>query len=166
MTFNGGSMKIEHGKTFTHYREMNLKDILVSHQDGDEVSQGFIKDYREDFFGQTTTPTTIDIALCTLGENESWTAAASILKKDGWVGASLAVWRLYVNDKKEVSATTITLPGIRYRDDNLVEWIPLVHFHPRFLFRNATEISMRLSTTLDLAKPRVVLISKIKILRS
>lgn len=159
-------MKIEHSKTFTRYREMELKDILVPHQDGDEVSKGFIKDYRENFFDQTTTPITINIALCILGENESWTAAASILKKDDWVGASLAVWRLYVHDKKEVSATTVTLPGTRYRDDDIVEWVPLVHFQPRFLFSNATEISMRLSTTLGLAKPRVVLISKIEILRS
>ena len=153
-------MKIEHSKIFTLYGIEGERDILVPREDGSEVATEFIKSYNEKFFDQAIFPITITIALCALEETEKWSTVSKAIKEEGWAGASLALWRLYISDKN-VQVNTVSLPGVRYRDDNFVEWVPIVHFCARILFKNATEISMRLSTTLDLPKPRIVLVSKI-----
>ena len=106
--------------------------------------------------------TVVTVALCYLNEKESWSTVSSELKKEGWAGASLILWSKYIEDNKEVTSETITIPGTRYRDDEYVEWVPLVRYKRHFLFKKATEIvSMKLALSLRSEKARVLLVSKI-----
>ncbi|OHA84345.1 MAG: hypothetical protein A2937_01235 [Candidatus Yonathbacteria bacterium RIFCSPLOWO2_01_FULL_47_33b] len=152
-------MKIEHSRTFSAGKIVAAKDILVPYDDRDEVTDGFIKNYHQ------KTPlkmgTSITIALCVLGKNESWTNVARELRKDQWFGASLVEWQFYIQDKSNIKFGTVVLPGVRYRDDDLREWVPAVHHRTRIFLKNATEVSMKLSSSLAVEKQRTVLIKKL-----
>ena len=164
-------MKIERSETFLLNEIVWQKIILVPANEGDEVANEFIRCYQSenlgniarDFIGQEINST---IALCTLEEKENWGTAAKELQKDGWSGASFAMWQLYVQGKKDTGINNVTLSGVRYRDDNFVEWVPVVHYHFRLFLKSATEISMKRSSTLNLPKARTVLISRINILKT
>lgn len=153
-------MKIEHCSTFTVGGGGEIKDIFVPCDDRDIVTQDFIKSYSQEKYIRLDA--TVTIALCVLDKNESWTNVARELKKEKWFGASLAEWRLYVQDKNNIEFGTVILPGVLYRDDDLIEWVPIVHHRTRIFLKNATEISMKLSTSLATVKARTVLIKKIE----
>lgn len=169
-------MKIERSETFVFNETVWRENILVPNDDRDEVSNDFIRCYK------TTglcTPEQwhedqeilVTIALCILGEKESWKVVSSLLKKDGWSGASLFFWNLYVQDKKVAVPDSVMLPGILYRDDEIIEWVPVAHHRPIIsmlgvLRGSETRISMKHSTTLSLAKSRTILISKTETIKT
>lgn len=151
-------MRIEHSRTFVAGKVVEIKSILTPSDDRDKTTQDFIKNYHQRKYFRVDTP--ITLALCTLEKNESWTDVARKIKGDGWAGASLSEWELYVHDKKNTIGT-VTIPGVRYADDNLVAWVPVVKYRSRAFFKSATEVSMKRSASLMIAKPRIVLIKKI-----
>lgn len=152
-------MKIEHSRTFAAGKVVEIKSILTPSDDRDKTTHGFIKNYHQKKYFRVDTP--ITLALCTLEKNESWTDVARKIKDDGWSGASLSEWELYVHDKKNAVFGPVTIPGIRYADDNLIAWIPVVKHRSRTFFKSATEVSMKRSASLTVAKPRIVLVKKI-----
>lgn len=156
-------MRIEQPRVFTEGMIAEIKSILAPSDARDTVTQDFIKNYHHKKYIRVDIP--ITLALCILDKNESWSTAVPSLKNDGWSGASLSEWHLYVYNKKGPDLGAVTLPGVRYIDDNLVAWVPVVKYHSRTFFKSATEISMKLSETLTIAKPRIVLIKKIEVLK-
>ena len=79
----------------------------------------------------------------------------------------MVLWTLYVQDMREELQDTVTLPGTLYRDEDFVEWVPLVRHRPRLFLRTAVEVaSMKLSSSLYTAKARTLLISKIEVLKT
>jgi len=159
-------MKIDHCETFLLNEVVWRESILVPTNEGDEVAKDFIKCYQSNNWNDIVCElrgkeTKATIGLCTIEEKENWKIIAKELQKEGWSGASLPLWQLYIQGKKNVCANSVTLVGVRYRDDKFIEWVPLVHYTPRFFLKNATEISMKPSSTLTLAKARTVLISRI-----
>lgn len=153
-------MRIEYGKTFATGKVVEIESILTPFDDRDKTTQDFIKNYHRRKYLRVDIPTTI--ALCILDKNESWTDVARKIKCDGWSGASLSEWELYVHDKKNVVFGAVTIPGVRYADDNLIAWVPVVKHRSRAFFKSATEVSMKRSASLTIAKSRIVLIKKIE----
>lgn len=131
---------------FIHfYQAMNLQRIALE-QGGEEIK--------------------LTLALCNTDKNESWMEASKDLQNDGWSGASLSMWQLYIKDGKSAPLCSVVLTGMRYRDDDFVEWVPLVHYQPRTFLRDVTEVSMKRSCSLSLKEARCVLISKTEILKT
>lgn len=172
-------MKTEDEKTFILNKLVWRENVLVPLDKLDKVAREFIRCYQ--VWKSNNTPDelagheiNVTIALCILEENECWRDVALELKKENWFGATLVLWNLYVQDKKDAISSTVTLPGTLYRDDDLIEWIPLVHYNPLHFHRNVIEFSMKPSailgvspsTVLGLAKTRTFLISKTKILKT
>lgn len=163
-------MKIERSETFVLSEIVWRENILTPNDDRDEVSNDFIRCYKTGGLciqtpEHPTKEVLITIALCLLEENEDWKTVSAVLKKDGWSGSSLFFWNLYVQSKNIAVPDTVILPGVLYRDDEIIEWVPVVHHRPIVSILGAlrgseTRISMKHSTTLGLAKPRTVLISK------
>lgn len=172
----GVDMKIERSETFVLNEIVWRENILVPENDRDEVSTEFIRCYQTGNFENiepepVCQEISIAIALCILGEKETWRNVSSELKKDGWSGASLLFWKLYVQDKKAALPDSVMLPGVRYRDDDIIEWFPVVHHCPivslfGVLRGSETRVSMKSSMTLGLAKSRTVLISKTHITKT
>lgn len=164
-------MKIDHGETFLLNEIIWKESILVPTNEGDAVAKEFIKCYQSNNWKDVVcelrgTKVTVTIALCNLEEKDNWKIIAKELQKDGWSGASLTLWQLYVQGKKDVGANNVTLAGVRYRDEQFVEWVPIVHYTSRLFLKSATEISMKLSSTLNLAKARTILIAKTNVLKT
>ncbi|HAS84525.1 MAG TPA: hypothetical protein DCS23_00405 [Candidatus Yonathbacteria bacterium] len=161
-------MNIADSRTFILSETILGENPVVRTNRMDTLVTDFIRAYKaEKFVYNTYLPNNEDasiiIALCVLEEKESWKSVASEIKKDGWSGASLMLWSLYVRDKIDVGNNTVTLPGTLYRDNNLIEWVPLVRQHPRMFAKMATEIvTMKLSSSLSTPKARIVLVSKIE----
>ncbi len=169
-------MKIERIETFILSEIVWRENILVPENNRDETSKEFIRCYQignfEKIEPELMNPEiSISIALCILEEKETWRNVSSELKDDGWSGASLLLWKLYVQDKKVAMPDSVMLPGVRYRDDDITEWFPVVHHRPiaslfGVLRGSETRVSMKSSMTLGLAKSRTVLISKTEILKT
>lgn len=169
-------MKIERSETFVLSEIVWRENILMPNNDQDEVSSDFIRCYRTTGLcpieqKQTDQELLVTIALCILGEKENWKIAYAELKKDGWSGSSIFFWNLYVQDKKVAVSDSVILPGVLYRDDELIEWVPVVHHRPivsmlGVLRGSETRVSMKSSMTLGLAKSRTVLISKTDIIKT
>lgn len=164
-------MKIDCCETF-FLNEIVLKEsLVVPTNEGDEVAKEFIRCYQSNAWknialelrGEEVEST---IALCNLEEKDDWKIIAKELQKDGWSGASLTLWQLYVQGKKDIGANNVTLAGVRYRDEDFVEWVPIVHYTSRLFFKSATEVSMKLSSTLNFRKARTVLIAKFNIIKT
>lgn len=152
-------MRIEHSRVFTEGKVVEIKGLLVPSDDRDKTTQDFIKNYHQKKYFRVDT--SITLALCSLDKNESWVEVARKIQSDGWSGASLVEWDLYVQDKKNVAFGFVTIPGVRYVDDNLIAWVPVVKHRSRTFFKSATEVSMKRSASLAIAKPRTILIKKI-----
>lgn len=117
----------------------------------------------------------VTIALCTLGENESWehVAKEQEVRGNGWSGASLTLWKLYVQNRKEALPETVILPGTLYLTDDMTQWVPLAHHRPiisllggvrgsetKVLMKPLAILSLATSMTIGRAKIHTVLISK------
>lgn len=169
-------MKIERSETFVLSEIVWRENILAPNDDRDEVSNDFIRCYKTAVLcipkqEQVDHGILITIALCVLDEKENWKAVSAELKNDGWSGSSLFFWNLYVQDKKVAVSDSVMLPGVRYRDDDIIEWFPVVHHRPivslfGVLRGSETRVSMKPSMTLGLAKPRTILISKTDIIKT
>lgn len=165
-------MKIMDSRTFALNETVLRENLIVPVDELDSVVMEFIRNYKAGKFGNIARETrgeevTVTIAICYLNENENWNASILELEKDGWAGASLILWSLYVQDNKQVAEETVTLPGTLYRDDDFVEWVPLVRYSPRIFLKTATEIvSMKLCSSLRTSKARAFLISKTKVIKS
>ena len=165
-------MNIADSRTFVLSETILGESLVVPANTMDNVVTDFIRYYKAEKFVYTTylpnnEDARITIAFCTLGEKESWKSVASEIKKEGWSGASLMLWSLYARDKIDVGNNTVTLPGTLYRDNDFIEWVPLVRQQPRMFAKNITEIvSMKPSLSLCTPKARIVLISKIEDLKT
>ncbi|MGB2580447.1 MAG: hypothetical protein WBC83_02025 [Minisyncoccia bacterium] len=169
-------MKIERSETFVLSEIVWRENILTKNDDRDLVSDDFIRFYKTAGLcipeqKQEDNDVLITIAICILGEKENWKVASAELKKGGWSGASLFFWHLYVQDKKIAVPDTVMLPGILYRDDEIIEWVPVVRHRPivsilGILRGSETKILMKPSMTLGLAKSRTILISKTDIIKT
>lgn len=160
----GGSMKIEHKKKFV-INEIKLKTrALFPADELDNTANDFIRYCKGGELGKIGRvpdgcEIIVSVALCFLGENESWRDISPDIKNEGWFGASLIMWNLYTEYQKINPSETIILPGIRYRDDDFFEWVPFVNYS-----RKGTKVLMKPYTSLPYTKSRVFLISKIEIL--
>lgn len=169
-------MKIERIETFVLSEIVWRENILTPNDDRDEVSNDFIRCYKTAGLcipaqEQPAKEVLITIALCILEEKEDWKTVSAEIKNDGWSGSSLFFWNLYVQSKNIAVPDTVMLPGVLYRDDEIVEWFPIVHHRPMVSILGAlrgseTKISMKHSMTLSLAKPRTILISKTDIIKT
>lgn len=143
-----------------HYQSENFDDISLE-QNGQEMR--------------------VTVALCTLGENESWEHVAKEweIKEGGWFGASLTLWKLYVQNRKEALPETVLLPGTLYLTDDMTQWVPLAHHRPiisllggvrgsetKVLMKPLAILSLAPSMTIGRAKIHTVLISKKEILKT
>lgn len=164
-------MKIEDEKIFILNKLVWRENILVPLSEEDEVTMEFIRYYQEwksnnvanEFRGYKIRVT---IALCIIGENELWNDVSQELKGDGWSHSTLVLWNLYVQDREEAITSVVILPGTLYRDDDLIEWVPIVHYNPRLFHRNILEVSMKHSLGLAHTKQRTILVSKTKIIKT
>lgn len=167
-------MKIEKSESFILDDIVWRKSALVPSNEENEQAKEFIRYYKT--YGLTDAnkqyPERIKVttALCTLGENETWESAAKELKNGGWFGSSMIFWELYTQGKKTAIPNSVALPGVRYRDDEFVEWFPVVHHEPLVSFFGSlrgskTKIKMKQILSLEDKKQITVLISKIEILK-
>ena len=163
-------MKIENVRTFDLGAISLGKTIFVPREKSKEtvkVSKEFIETYQSGRFDNLNLylndmGSNLILGLCVM-EKESWVEVAKdIKKKEGWVGASLVMWQLYIMDGRDAPMGTVTLTGVRYRDNELIEWVPLVHYQSRRFLRDATEVSMKRSSSLYNLESRTVLVSKIE----
>ena len=162
-------MKIEDERTFILNETVLRKSAIVPVDEKDATVVEFIRYYQTGKFGNIEraprgAEINITVAVCTLTENDKWKNVLAELKEESWSPASLVLWSLYVQDRKEAVMDTVTIPGTLYRDDDFVEWIPLVRYRPRLFLKTATEIlSMKLSSSLQTAKSRTILVSRIEV---
>lgn len=164
-------MKIKDEKLFILKKLVWRENILVPLNEEDEVSMEFIRYYQEWKSNNVANELggykiSAKIALCVIGENELWDDVSKDLKGDSWSPSTLVLWNLYVQDKKDTIQSVVILPGTLYRDDDLIEWMPIVHYNPRLFHRNILEVSMKHSLELAHMKPRTILISKTKIVKT
>ncbi len=169
-------MRIERSETFILSEVIWRENVLAPYDEHDEVSNDFIRCYKMAHLfisppKQTEDDMLITIALCILEEKERWKTAGSELKKDGWSGSSLFFWNLYVQDKKVALTDAVILPGTLYRDDEIIEWVPVAHHRPIVsilggLRGSETKISMKPSMSLGFSKSRTVLISKTEVIET
>lgn len=165
-------MKIKDSRTFVLNETVLHENLIVPVDELDSIVMEFIGHYRAGKFGNIARETRgedvlVTVAICYLDEDENWKTIISELEKEGWAGASLVLWSLYVQDNKNVAQETVTLPGTLYRDDDFVEWVPLVRYSPRIFLKTATEIvSMKLSSSLRTSKARTFLISKTEVIKT
>lgn len=165
-------MKIEESKTFVLSETVLRESLLTPVDENDKTATDFIKYYQIGKFGNIDRAPrgeeiNIIIALCSLTENDKWKNVTVELKEKGWACASLVLWSLYVQDRRDAVPDTVTLAGTLYRDDNFMEWIPIVRYRPRYFLKTSTEVlSMKLSSSLLTAKVRTILISKIEVLKT
>ena len=165
-------MEIKDSKTLVLNETVLHKSLLVPVNERDATVTEFIRCYQTGKFGNIERAPrgeemSITIALYVLTENDEWKNVLTKLKEESWSPASLVLWSLYVQDTKEAVTDTVTIPGTLYRDDDLVEWIPLVRYRPRLFLKTATEVlSMKLSSSLQTAKSRTILVSRIEVLKT
>lgn len=169
-------MKIECSKTFVLNETVWRENELVPSDELDEMATSFIqyyKDWNLDrlAFDQRGQEISVTLALCVLEEKESWKDVAKKIAEDDWSGASLALWKLYAQDRRDAIQEIVMLPGTLYRDDDFVEWVPVVRHRPvisiiGILRGSETKISMKRSIEIGLAKTRTMLISKTEVLKT
>lgn len=164
-------MKIEDEKIFILNKLEWRENILVPLNEEDEVTNEFIRYYQEWKSNNVTNELggykiSVKIALCVIGENELWDDVSRDLKCDSWSPSTLVLWNLYVQDREDAIPSVVILPGTLYRDDDLIEWMPIVHYNPRLFHRKIIEVSMKHSFELAHTKPRTILISKTKIVKT
>lgn len=179
----GGSMKIYGEKTFILNEIDWLENEIIPLDELDEMSSYFIQYYKDwNFdklaFNQGGQELSVTIALCTLDEEESWKSVSSKLDSDGWSGASIAMWKLYVQNERSSLSENVALPGTIYRDENIEEWVLIAINRPvisiiGILRGNETRISMKPYSSLNLqssaqgsVKIRTLLISKTEVLKT
>ncbi|MDO8604731.1 MAG: hypothetical protein Q7K40_05065 [bacterium] len=176
-------MRIEQAETFVIGEIVWGKNSLVAKKRKGGVEQEFLRCYEEEnfkdlAFDQGGQELSLTLALCYLEEGENWREVATKIKENGWSASSLAMWKLYIQERRNAFPGSITLPGTIYRDDNFFEWIPVVQHRPVISFfghfrGSETEVSMKPSVVLGmtpsetagLAKSRTVLISKTNVLK-
>lgn len=165
-------MKIEQEVTFHYEGEKTPEDKLIPRNWNDEKAKLFIalceekQIYPETILQEVPVVGSITLALCTLNENETWSTVARELEKEGWQGASLSFWRIYIQKKCDIGSTTVILPGARYRDENFCEWVPFVSYHTRIMRKPATKISLKELCSIDIQKVRTLLVSKVELLKT
>lgn len=172
-------MKIEGIETFILNEVVWRENILVPTYTKTEsvaVTEEFIRHYmseklHNDALDQRGQEVAVTVALCVLEESESWRSALKKIQSDKWSGASLAFWKLYVQDKRKPLSDAVLLPGTLFWDDDFHEWVPSVTHHPiisllQTLRGAETRLTMKRSSILTRAKSRSVLISKTNILKS
>lgn len=165
-------MEIEDFKTFILNETVLRKSHLVPVDEGDSNVVEFIRYYQDGRLGNIERAPygeeiNITVALCSITENDLWENVITSLKEKSWTPASLVLWSLYVQDRRTAVPFTVTLAGTLYRDDDFMEWIPIVRYRPRYFLKTATEVqSMKHSSSLHTAKARTILISKIVVTKT
>lgn len=171
-------MKIEGVEKFVLNEVAWRENILVpAHGKTESLSttEEFIRCYKsgrlhEYALDQRGQEVSVTVALLVLSESESWRIASKKIQSDGWSGASLAFWKLYVQGKRKPLPDAVILPGTLFWDDEFHEWVPAVTHHPiisllQTLRGAETRIAMKSSSILTRAKSRTLLISKTEALK-